>query len=222
MLTFAVIALSLLPQDPSAQEPPLAKLASMQITVDFEGTTLPEVVEFFREATGLNFHIDPKVLKPAEIRVTARLKQQVRVISALRLILAQHDLAAVLRDGIVIVTTKAEVERKVVTVAYDIRDLNFTIHDFPGPRLELEPRSAAAAGEAGPEIKFTLLEGPAAPASREDGILELIRASTGGNSWDDNPYAKIQVAPNGLLIVTQSVTVHQEVERLLKLLRNRR
>lgn len=219
MLTFATIAFSLLPQDAQPKESALAKLTSMQISVDFDAATLPEVADYFREATGLNFHIDAKVPRPAEIRITARLKQ-VRVVSALRLILAQHDLAAVLRDGIVVVTSRAEVERRVVTVVYDIRDLDFAIRDFPGPRIELEP--SPAGGAAGPEIKFIMLEGPAVPRSREEGLLELIRASTGGTSWDDNPHAKIQVAPNGLLIVTQSVTVHQEVERLLKLLRNRR
>jgi hypothetical protein len=218
MPILAAISLALVPQDEPREASPLSRLTSMHISVDFTQTTLPEAIDYFREATDLNFHIDAKVAKAGDIRITARLKQ-VRVVSALRLILAQHDLAAVLRDGIVVVTPRAEVERKVVTFAYDIRDLDFSIRDFPGPRIELEPRPS---GEAGPEVKFVLFDGPATPPSREEGILELIRASTGGTTWDDNPHAKIQIAPNGLLLVTQSIGVHQEVERLLKSLRNRR
>jgi len=202
----------------TTREAVLAKLTSQQISIAFENEPLENVVDRLREHSGLNFHIDAKVADSSKLKVTARLKD-VRLISAIRLMLGQLDLAAIYRDGIIVITTREEVDKEVVTRVYDVRHLNYSPPDFPGPRIELEPGGGAAGGGAGPEVKFVMLDAPSRPASTEEGLAELIRASTGGKSWHSNPNTKIQTSPNGLLIVTQSRAVHQEVERLLERLR---
>ncbi|HLG42339.1 MAG TPA: hypothetical protein VI643_03155, partial [Planctomycetota bacterium] len=175
-----VFAAILSVQDEPARNPResvMAKLTSMQIAISFENEPLENVVEHLREQTRLNFHIDAKVAKVKELTVTARLKD-VRLISAIRLMLGQLDLAAVYRDGMIVITTREEVDKEVVTRVYDVRDLNYSPPDFPGPRIELEPRGAGGGGGAGPEVKFVMLEAPSRPSSVEEGLAELIRATT--------------------------------------------
>lgn len=47
-----------------------------------------------------------------------------------------------------------------------------------------------------------------------EGLVELVRASTGGRSWDENASVSLELL-NGLLIVKQSKSVQREVRRLI-------
>jgi hypothetical protein len=49
-------------------------------------------------------------------------------------------------------------------------------------------------------------------------IEEMVRAHTGGRSWEENPKASIKMQ-NGLLVIKNTPEVHKQVRRLLDLLR---
>lgn len=214
-LAFALITPLQVPaQDrPAAQREAIEnKLATMMIDVNFEDAPLQEVVGYLREYTGLNWLIDPGIDGTAP--VTLRLKG-VKVVTALRLALRHLDLAAIVRDGLLVIVPKEALHEMVVTRVYDIRDLLVKISNFAGPRLELQP------GRGGTPftIGVTIHEEPN-PLPLDDATIEdLIRNHTGGESWRENPNAKIVPSPNGLLMVTQSKKVHAEIERLLGMLR---
>ncbi len=48
----------------------------------------------------------------------------------------------------------------------------------------------------------------------EDFLVELVRSTTGGRSWDDDPKAGVELV-NGFLTVTQTKSVHEEIRSLL-------
>ena len=123
----------------------LRKLSSQRVSLDFENTFLEEIVDYLRASTGLNIIIHQEVLQrhgEDELRFTIRLKN-LRLKSALKLLLGMRDLTATYRDGVLVIVSQDSVHRGVVTRVYDVRDLLFRIRDFPGPSVELaslEPR----------------------------------------------------------------------------------
>lgn len=187
------------------------RIGTMRITLDFNKARLDEVIAYFQEYSGLNFHLDAdaraKETEDAE-KVTIKLKD-VTLKTALKLVLAPRDLGCVYKDGVILVTTKAKLGNQTVTRVYDIRDLTFRIQDFPGPTLDLK--------EKDPGIIFNPVEEPKTTFDEEN-LVDLIRTNTGDRSWDDSSAASIQQV-NGLLVISQTKTVHEEVRRLLDLLR---
>ena len=97
---------------------------------------------------------------------------------------------------------------------YDVRDLLVQIQDFAGPTVELVSPSAGGGPLTG--ATFTLDE----PKSviTEDFLIEMVQANTGDRTWDENPNASLNLQ-NGILIISQSKRVHNEVKRLINLLR---
>ncbi len=201
-----------------AQEDPIdparrvrEKLGTMRISLDFNKARLDEVIAYFQEYSGLNFHLDAdaraKESEDAE-RVTIRLKD-VTLRTALKLVLAPRELGCVYRDGVILVTTKAKLGNQTVTRVYDIRDLTFRIQDFPGPTLDLK--------EKDPGIIFRPVEEPKTTFD-EESLVALIKSNTGERSWDDSSAASIQQV-NALLVISQTKPVQEEVRRLLDLLR---
>jgi hypothetical protein len=95
---------------------------------------------------------------------------------------------------------------------YEARDLMLGIKDFAGPRMELRPPGDH--GLIG--CVFLLPDEPEVLLGSEI-LLDLLKANTGGASWDDGSASISEV--NGLLIVSQSKAVHEEIRTLLDLLR---
>ena len=187
------------------------RLGTMRITLDFNNAKLDEVIAYFQEFSGLNFHLDADArAKEAEdgAKVTIKLKD-VTLRTALKLILNPRDFGCVYRDGVILIATKARLGAQTVTRVYDVRDLIFRIQDFPGPILELKPHESGMIFNP-PEEPKTIFD--------EENLPVLIKANTGDRSWDDSSAASISQI-NGLLVISQTKQVHEEVLRLLDLLR---
>ena len=188
------------------------RLASLRLSIDFTNAKLEEAIAYFQEFSGLNFHLDASArAKDGEdvVRVTMKLKD-VSMKTALKLILNPRDLGCVYRDGVIVVAAKSRLGSETVTRVYDIRDVLSTLQDFPGPKFELDKKN--------PGLEFApfLSDDPKATFT-EESIMDLVKTSTGERTWEDAQASISQV--NGLLIVAQSKTVHEEVRRLLDLLR---
>ncbi|HKS16103.1 MAG TPA: hypothetical protein VJU16_02265 [Planctomycetota bacterium] len=192
------------------------KLATIKITLDFKDARLEEVIAYFQEFSGLNFHLDPdaRAKDGEETKVTIKLKD-VTLKTALKLVLNPRDLGCVYKDGVIVVATKAKLGTQTVTRVYDVRDLLFRLRDFAGPRVELTVPGGAGAALAG--ASFTLEEEPKGELT-EEFLTDLIKTNTGERSWDDNSAASVSQI-NGLLVISQSKPVHEEIRRLLDLLR---
>jgi type II secretory pathway component GspD/PulD (secretin) len=209
MTTWAAIA-ALLPvaQEPARQEAE-ARLRSLKVSLDFKDAPLESVVDYLRTVSDLNILLDSKV-REKNPTVTLRV-QDVSLKSALNLILRPLGCDTMFRDGVLMIMTREDVaDRTLVLELYDCRDLLHPVKDFPGVDFELAPNGQGVVPfqEAG--------EGPA-----EMPIEELVRAHTGGRSWEENPRCTVSLR-NGILVVRNTPEVHHQVRRLLNLLRRHR
>lgn len=191
------------------------RIASIRITLDFTNARLDEVIAYFQEYSGLNFHLDPDARKEGDDdKVTIKVKD-VSLKTALKLVLNPRELGCVYQDGVLVIKSKAKLGAQTVTRVYDVRDLVFRLRDFAGPRVELTVPGGAGAALAG--ASFTLEEEPKGELT-EEFLQDLIKTNTGERSWDDSSAVSISQV-NGLLVISQSKPVHEEIRRLLDLLR---
>ncbi len=98
------------------------KLRDQRITLDMKNVPLTAVVDYFREISGLNIHIDGEVTRPDEIRVSVH-EGDASLLASLRRLLDPLSLACVARDGVLFVTTRARLRRELKLELYDVQDL---------------------------------------------------------------------------------------------------
>ncbi|MEY4942395.1 MAG: hypothetical protein RL254_576, partial [Planctomycetota bacterium] len=122
------------------------KIQTTSIPVPFTtGPTLEQACDYFKNQTKVDFLIDWTQLKevglePEQTAVTIDLGST-NMESAIKRVLERviskngdqppsEPLAFDVQDGIVVITTKAGVQKKQVTFVYDVRDLLFRAPDF--------------------------------------------------------------------------------------------
>lgn len=181
-----------------------AKLRNVRVSLDFRQAPLESALDVMRELAGINMIVGPKA-RALEAKVTIKV-QDLPMRAALRLMLASHDLTWDFRHGVVFITTREEAMDAVVTEIYDVRDLTHPVASFPGVELDLVPGGLGVVASVEPEA------GPEMP------VVDLVKAHTGGKSWDENPRASINLH-GGLLVVRQTREVHRQVQRVIGKLR---
>lgn len=220
LAAFALIAASAYAQEGRAGDSKVqeieSRLASQKIQVDFDGIPLEDALGVIRSATGYNIILDPKAQEEHSSATVSLKLNNISVKSVLKIMLGDNDLTLVYRQGVLVVVPKTEVDKKVVTKVYDVRDLLYTIKNFPGPKVELVPPDSSG-GTALSGAIFEIDDDDGGTIT-EDFLTELIPQSTGGDSWESNEAASITVV-NNMLVVTQTEKVHKEVADLLRLLR---
>jgi type II secretory pathway component GspD/PulD (secretin) len=200
----AALALPLAAQDP-ARETMEAKLKNLRITLDFKDAPLEAAVDYLREISDMNIFVDAKV---REKNLVVNLKVgEIALRSALKLMLGPHGCDTMIKDNVLMIMSRDDVaDRTIKLEIYDCRDILYPIKDFPGVDVQL-----AVTGD----VTFI-------PDGEETGgempIEELVKAHTGGKSWDENPKCTARLQ-NGLLVVKNTPEVHRQVVRLLNLLR---
>lgn len=225
MVTAAFLVLTALPAlaqegtnetDPRKQEV-VNKLNTMRLTVNFENTTMEEAIAYLRDFSGLNIVIDAEVYKNQsedQLKVTLKVKDLL-LKSILKLMLTSRELTAMYKEGVLLIIPKGKIDKSVTLQLYDVRDLLVKIQDFPGPKVELVSPSK---GGGGPLTGATFsLEEPRSTIT-EEFITEMVKQNTGDKSWDENPNASINLT-NGVLVVSQSKRVHEEIKHFINLLR---
>lgn len=157
--------------------------------------------------------------------------------SALRLILKDLELTYVVRDEVLQITTPEDAESQLLIHVYDCRDLL----TMTAPGIEM----GAAAPSRTPPIASTLSPTPAtkteptraipgvmgaanrppksAPTTeferRSDQLVELVTSIVVPDSWNDvGGPGSIDVF-NGLVVVSQTMECHEQIERLFDMLR---
>jgi type II secretory pathway component GspD/PulD (secretin) len=221
----AVLVLTVLPafaQEGGTESDPrkaevVNRLNTMRVSVDFTNQTLEEAIAFLRDFTGLNILVDAEVYKSQsedQLKVTLKVKDLL-LKSVLKLMLSSRELTAMYKEGVLLVVPKGKIDKAVTLQLYDVRDLLVKIQDFAGPKVELvSPQK----GGGGPLTGATFtLEEPRSTIT-EEFITDMVKQNTGDKSWDENPNASITLT-NGVLVVSQSKRVHEEIKRFVNLLR---
>lgn len=183
------------------------KLVAMKLRFDFPGTPLPEVIDFLREATGLNFFIDKSVEDPAGKQIQIKV-ENISVDSLLKYILPPHNLTYFVEGGMVIISSQAAYEaRKVKLEIYDVQDLTYRMPDLPGKEIGLT--------EEGVQLVETPAE--AQPQFGGEDLVQLIKDTIDKNSWEQE--GRSISFQNGLLITKTTAETHARVRKFLSELR---
>jgi type II secretory pathway component GspD/PulD (secretin) len=201
-----MLALAALAQQDPAQVETESKLANLKITLDFKDAPLEQVVDYLREISGINVFVDAKVAEK-QIRISLKVTE-ISLKSIFALMLRPHGCETMFREGVLMLMTKEDVaDRTVKMELYDCRDILYPIAHFPGVDIQLAVDQAGVVGGIVDTVE-----------SADIPIAELVRAHTGGKTWDENPKASVNLQ-NGLLVVRQTPEVHRQIRRLLDLLR---
>lgn len=204
MTTLATALLLVLQRDP-AQAEVEAKLSNLKITLDFKDAPLEAAVDYIREISGINLFIDAKVAEK-QIRVSLKVTE-ISLRSAFALMLKPHECGTLYKDGVLMILSSDVIaDRTVKMRIFDCRDILHPIKDFPGVDIQLAVDGGTVAGVV-EELE-----------SAEVPIAELVRAHTGGKTWDENPKFSVNLQ-NGLLVVKQTPEVLRQIDRLLDMLR---
>src|SRR5262245_65470867 len=193
------------------------KLNTMRVSVDFANQTLEQAISFLRDFSGVNIVVDAEVYKSQsedQLKITLKVKDLL-LKSVLKLMLSSRELTAMYKEGVVLIVPKGKIDKAVTLQLYDVRDLLVKIQDFAGPKVELVTPQK---GGTGPLVGgvFTLEEPHT--VMTEEFITDMIKQNTGDKTWDENPNATMSLT-NGVLVVSQSRRVHEEIKRFINLLR---
>lgn len=199
-----------------------------RITLSVKDKPFDEVITEIREKSNINIMVDPKAKdKLVEVgeNVTVKL-ENVKIRSALKLILGQKSLAGVYRGGSIVIITKEELKKKVTVKIYYVSDLLMPIRDFTDAKLmPLSTGSGSGGGgfgEGGGAITgatFQIDEEPKEQKMEDTLIVNMVKNNTGGDSWTENEENTSIDIKNGMLIVSQTPKVHVEIDKMLKVMR---
>jgi hypothetical protein len=189
------------------------KLDTLKVSVDFDNTSLEDVVKTFAEISRIDFLVDRTVRERAkadDLAMTIKLTDIV-LSSALKLVFETRGLACVYKDGVLLVVHKDALRTNVVMRIYDVRDMMTRIKDFPGPEITLAKGTVDVVNPLIPEDAKN-------PVTDPDFLINMVRSNTGKDSWEANSKAAISIA-NGLMVVCQTPDVQEEISKLIGLLR---
>ncbi len=180
--------------------------------VKLQAVSLEDLLKWLRTATGSNFVIDRTALskagvEPADVTFTAEL-DDVTVATILHLALDPHDLAAVVTDNLVTITTKAASYGKPVTRLHAISHITYTKVDFIGPDINLHPSDFTPVEEYEPE---KVVEDD--PLTSGDAVMELVKTMVATELWDTEGWT-IR-ATDRYLVVRAPIRIQAEVAKAL-------
>jgi metal-sulfur cluster biosynthetic enzyme len=176
-----------------------------KVTLDFTNAPLDAVIDYLREISGMNIFVDTKV-RDKQMTITMKVNE-LSLRSIFGLMLKPQGCDVLFKDGVLQVMTKEDVADKTMRMEiYDCRDILHPIAQFPGVDLDLSQGAGI------------LVTQPDVDAAGEMPIEEMVRAHTGGRSWEENSKAVVKMQ-NGLLVIKNTPEVHKQVRRLLDLLR---
>lgn len=193
----------------------LHQLETYLITMDFQEAPFEDVIEYIRQTTAINMVIDPGIYQertPDEMKVSLKVSK-LPVLNALKLLLEVNRLDYVFKNGVFLITLAGARQQQTYSQTYDIRDLMFEIRDFPGPDISLSSPDE----QGGIGAVFGDEPSPGDDLTQPDVIQDILRENTGIGTWDAESVGMRVVG--GILVVRQSEEVHQEIERMLNMLR---
>lgn len=200
------------------------RLSSQRVTLNFDGTSFDDALNFLRDITGLNIVVsnDARDLIDSDsLEVSLRLKD-ISLKNALELILATNsDLIYTIRDGVILITTKDGQQTELFLEFYEVSDIINNVPDYPAPELGLSQQQGGggggggAGGGAGGVLSFDDDEGEEGGGVGVTGekLLELGEKIAG-----ESDEGSMEIS-GGILIVRKPAVVHRKIIKLLEALR---
>lgn len=197
------------------------------IDAEFVDTPLSQLLDYLDEKTKVQFHMDTRVLTEAGITSDTTITFHLKNVPAemvLRLIFRDLGLGYWLDNGVVIVSTKEEVESRFETHVYRVSDLidpiaNISSPYYSRPIVQNPPLSSEAKGANMPGRSFPAPYPLPVPASHLDELMGSIRDTIKRESWDSAGGPASICEYRGALIISQTAEVHRKIQKLLDDLR---
>ncbi|HUW81840.1 MAG TPA: hypothetical protein VMZ31_03455 [Phycisphaerae bacterium] len=201
------------------------KLAEVIGELNFQNTTLETVISQLRTINDLNMQVNWNALEFAGIdrdtEITLQLKG-ITIEKALRVILDDAQalvgipLSYMLDQGVLTVSTDDDLQQQLVTHLYDVHDLLQTRPDFYElPDFDVSVGAGGGGGGGGGDVfgDVTVQEPEEDPV---EGLRTLIMNVVAPNTWQATAggLGSLEIL-QGILVVTNSPTVHREVFDLL-------
>lgn len=181
---------------PAGAEADIEQALDQPAEFDFEETPLRDVADKLQAQYGIDVQLDARALEDSGLGSDTPITRQVRDVSlrdGLKLLLGEFDLTYVVRNEVLLITSKTEAENMLVTKVYPVFDL------------------VVCSGEEG-HARSPLNYGP---------LMALIQQTVAPDTWDDvgGPGPLKEFANAGALVISQTMEVHEEVAQQLRALR---
>lgn len=183
-----------------------------EITLEFQDTDLPSVVDFLQKVTNANIVLDNQVIAANPPPVTIRV-EKMKMKFVLDYIMKITGLTYTLRNEAIFISNAAGTRGDLFMKIYDVRDLTHSLASFPGPNLEIPQPGGTGSTIMAP------IEPAATPETNE--FIEIVKGVVAAASWAEGTGATIEEY-NGSMVVNQSSEVHAMIEEVLRQLRNQR
>ena len=215
----------------------LALIEKKRIPVNFTDTPLSSVVTFLNAVTQLNFDVDWEKLSEAGIDREAQVSlnlTNVPVRIVLERVLEKVSKNAgsgawyAINDGVVMISSREDINKRKSLQIYDIRDLLIEVPDYANaPEFDLQSvlQSSGQQGGGGGQSPFRD-NGEQGPANRRtleertDELINIITTNVDEQGWQENggDVGFIQQL-QGSLIITNTPANHRAIHGLLSKLR---
>ncbi len=215
----------------------LALIEKKRIPVNFTDTPLSSVVTFLNAVTQLNFDVDWEKLAEAgidrEAQVSLNLSNvPVRIVLERVLEKVSKDAGSgawyAINDGVVMISSREDINKRKSLQIYDIRDLLIEVPDYANaPEFDLQSvlQSTGQQGGGGGQSPFRD-NGDQGPANRRtleertDELINIITTNVDEQGWQENggDVGFIQQL-QGSLIITNTPANHRAIHGLLSKLR---
>ncbi|MEX2026626.1 MAG: permease prefix domain 1-containing protein [Pirellulaceae bacterium] len=194
---------------------------------DFKDTPLTEFADYLSTNYKINAVLAKSALADAAITEDTPITASLRGISlrsALRILLGELKLAYTIRDEVLIITTPEDAESQLSTRVYDVREL-LAMETPPGSIPALKPKADEKPSSGESNEKPPAIEAPSGgfgskrpELSDADRLINLITRICEPDSWDEVGGPGTADEYKGLVTISQTREVHEEVERLLNML----
>lgn len=175
-----------------------------------------EVAQVIQTLTGIPIIVTPsgrEVIDTEGLLVILELVAPISLENMLNFMTSQSDdLTWVVREEVVMITSRADAGDENVVQVYDVRDLTFAMTSFlppeiftiPGESLELRDRPRTGGEE---EDKI--------PRVEADQLVNIIKDSTDPDYWSGDTGASIEILDTGYLVVNASPEMHRRIAGFL-------
>jgi uncharacterized membrane protein YgcG len=208
----------------AGERTPRQALRSVLAVVDFNQTPLSEVIDFLRDTTDANIHVNWSALEVVGVGKDAPVTMTLRTVpmrKALELALEEAGPGGILTyysdEGVLHITTRELANRNLITRVYPVDDLVVEVPDFEAPQMSLQGSSTGGGSGGG-----SLFGGGGTAGSGSDGmtrderaeqLVEMIMSTLEPDIWKENGGTATIRYFRGNLVVTAPRSVHERLGR---------
>jgi hypothetical protein len=187
--------------------------------VAFEDAPLEQVMDWFREFLGVNVYVQWQRLEDVGVSADTTVSATLSNVSAERILrLLLDDLGEGLQvayevlDGVLIISTNEQFMRRLTTEVYDVRDF---LEAFGRAATKAHRGSGGAidGGSASGDSEAQTVVTP------QEQLSEMLHDAIEPDTWAANGGFGWQGVYNGVLVVRQYESVHRQIAKLLRDLR---